>query len=178
MYRGHEQTLGHSVGYSVSGAGDVNGDGFADLLVGAPLAYAGAVKNGIVYIFSGKTGQALNYFIGGANHDNLGFSVASAGNLDHDSRADIIIGAPGAGPINEGMAYISAGRPCNCADFNGDSDVDHLDLEVLQSYYFECGPPPIPQVASDLNCDGAVDLVDAVILSLYLSGTGPGLCCE
>ena len=80
-------------GYSVSGA-DVNGDGYADIIVGAPRADLTTTVNGKVkvlkkdagktYIYSGKTGALMATVQGDVAGDNLGWSVANAGDTDHD----------------------------------------------------------------------------------------------
>src|SRR5258708_4652198 len=54
--RGFEN--GALVGTSVSGAGDVNGDGFADLIIGAPLTDAGGTNRGEAYVVLGGTGRS------------------------------------------------------------------------------------------------------------------------
>jgi hypothetical protein len=79
----------------VAGAGDVNGDGFSDLLVGAPGANGG---DGAAYLFLGRasipqtfpTGGLFGSSTGGA----LGTSVAGSGDFDGDGFADFVSGAP------------------------------------------------------------------------------------
>ncbi|MCI0330289.1 MAG: FG-GAP-like repeat-containing protein [candidate division Zixibacteria bacterium] len=108
---------GGQLGNSVAGAGDVNGDGKADFIVGAPFSSPGSSLAGSAYVYSGADG-ALLYQKDGENADDLlGFSVASAGDVDGDSRADFIIGAPfvdvGVEPgglfFDAGEAYVYSG---------------------------------------------------------------------
>ena len=92
-------------GYSVSPAGDVNGDGYADLLIGAP-DYAGDTgRSYVVYGGRGVGSQGLvslstlngtNGFKldGEAGDDQSGYSVSSAGDVNGDGYADLLIGAP------------------------------------------------------------------------------------
>ena len=62
-------------GTAVSDAGDVDGDGFDDVAVGAPVADNNGVESGTVYIMSGQTGVILRAFDGDAASDRLGSSV-------------------------------------------------------------------------------------------------------
>ena len=85
---------GARFGASVASAGDVNGDGYADVVVGAPLSGGG----GRAYVHHGSAGglsvlPAL--VLTGAAGAEFGFSVFTAGDIDADGRADLIVGAPG-----------------------------------------------------------------------------------
>jgi hypothetical protein len=84
----------HYFGMSVAGLGDINGDGRVDLAVGARWDSTGGVDAGMVRIFSGADGTILANFFGEDWHDQLGSSVASAGDVDGDGVPDIIAGAP------------------------------------------------------------------------------------
>lgn len=64
-----------------------------------------------------------------------------------------------------------------CGDANGDSLVNLDDVAFLQDYYFRCDAQPFPAVASDLNCDGSIDIQDIIRLVRHLNGTGPPPCC-
>src|SRR5262245_17016917 len=91
---------GGLAGTCVAPAGDVNGDGYADILVGAPLFNtAGGSDAGRVYVFFGSSsGPALSpsqTFDGTGANSHFGFSVATAGDIDADGFADVLIGAPG-----------------------------------------------------------------------------------
>ena len=86
-------------GTSVSGAGDVNGDGFADVIVGAIGADPGGLQfAGSAYVYSGADGSLLHQWDGGAADDWFGESVSGAGDVNGDGFADVIVGADGASP--------------------------------------------------------------------------------
>ena len=102
-------------GLSVSEAGDINGDGIADLIIGAPYASPDGIHSGASYVVFGKdTATAGNFpanlelssldgttgfkLSGMAASDFSGRSVSAAGDINGDGMADLIIGAPGADP--------------------------------------------------------------------------------
>ena len=78
-------------GVTRSSAGDIDGDGHDDILVGAPLTGRGDRDNsGAVYAFSGATGQELLRLSGYGNADYFGRAVAGAGDVDQDGIPDIL----------------------------------------------------------------------------------------
>ena len=113
-------------GFSVGGAGDTNNDGFDDVLVGANFADPAAGNQaGRVYVVLGSASDAnvsLATVAGGtggypidgeAGLDQSGESVAGAGDVNGDGRADILVGAPGFDPPNEnaaGRSYVIFGK--------------------------------------------------------------------
>jgi Ca2+-binding RTX toxin-like protein len=119
-------------GYSVASAGDVNGDGFDDLIIGAPDAYGAGnavPKAGSSYVVFGKAGgfgaaidlATIGAGIGGFvihgedQRDFSGFSVASAGDVNGDGFGDFVIGAMGADGAGDakpwaGGSYVVFGK--------------------------------------------------------------------
>ncbi|MEE8450981.1 MAG: cadherin-like domain-containing protein [Thermoguttaceae bacterium] len=95
-YKG-EQTGGH-FGHSVQVLGDVNGDGFPDLMIGAPDEQSETVGAGRAYLYLGSEEGLSPYpaqvFEGDANQDRFGASIAAAGDVNNDGFADAVIGAP------------------------------------------------------------------------------------
>ena len=107
---------GDEAGWSVSGAADVDADGHDDLLVGAPqLAVAGTYA-GVAYLVRGPVTGSLDLGradrkLVGADGDAAGYAVSSAGDLDGDGRADVLVGAPGhsVDGVVLGAAYVLYG---------------------------------------------------------------------
>ncbi|MGE5692667.1 MAG: integrin alpha [Candidatus Zixiibacteriota bacterium] len=97
LFQENGATVGDQLGHSVAGAGDVNGDGIPDFIIGAPddCPLCGP---GSVYVYSGSDGSLLYQKNGAAMGDAFGMSVASAGDVNNDGSADFIIGAPYANP--------------------------------------------------------------------------------
>ncbi len=112
---------GDNSGYSVASAGDVNGDGYDDILIGARYDEDGGSNAGQTYLILGKaTGWAMDTDLSAADAsfwgedagDNSGYSVASAGDVNSDGGADILIGAWGDddGGTDAGQTYLLLGN--------------------------------------------------------------------
>lgn len=81
-------------GHALAPAGDVNGDGFDDLIVGAPDDDFAGIGTGSAFVFSGSDGRALHTLRGSKTWDRFGNAVCSLGDVDLDGRPDFLVGAP------------------------------------------------------------------------------------
>jgi hypothetical protein len=157
-------------GLSVSGAGDVNGDGLADLIVGALGAGPGVYASpGESYVVFGKASNtpvdlaalgAGGFRIGGIDFfDYAGGSVSGAGDVNGDGLADLIVGANGADPggdLSAGESYVvfgkASGTPVDLAALGaGGFRIDGIDADDLSGLSVSG--------AGDVNGDGLADLI-------------------
>lgn len=93
-------------GWSLAGAGDLNGDGYGDLLVGAPREQG---ETGRVYVYFGSPQgirpESVRSIAGpGGPGGSFGFAIAAVGDMDRDGLSDFIVGAPRL-QMNRGEAY-------------------------------------------------------------------------
>jgi hypothetical protein len=108
---------GDELGTWVARGGDPDGDGFGDLLVGAPGSDAGEPGGGAAYLFDGPLvgpsrapSSALATYLGGFPGDEAGTAVVGGGDVDGDGIDDVLIGAPAndATLPNAGAAYLQS----------------------------------------------------------------------
>jgi hypothetical protein len=119
------EAQGDAAGTSLSTAADLNADGFADFILGAPFASSPwSFSGGRAYVVFGKpdwSGTSLMSLadvaqgIGGfsidaqASFDGVGRSVGGGQDVNHDGFPDLVVGAPDAGPTHAGSAYVIFG---------------------------------------------------------------------
>jgi len=94
----HAEQAGEQFGQHSSGAGDVDGDGCADVIIGAPANGAGHA-----YVYSGKDGKLLLTLSGEQPGDRFGSTVAGRSDGKH---LLLVVGAGGAGPRHSGRTYV------------------------------------------------------------------------
>jgi Ca2+-binding RTX toxin-like protein len=158
-------------GLSVASAGDVNGDGFADLIIGAFYADPHGSKSGASYVVFGKaSGFAANIDLssldgitgfklsGAAAGDKSGLSLASAGDVNGDGFADVIVGAFEAHGDYSGASYVVFGK---ASGFAANIDLSSLDGTTGFTLSGAAGDYSGRSVASagDVNGDGFADLI-------------------
>ncbi len=143
-------------GYSVSTAGDVNGDGYSDVIVGAPGYDNGQSSEGRVFLYYGSTTGLHTTFDwsaeGGQNSAWFGWSVATAGDVNGDGFADVIVGARGYsnGEIFEGRAFVYHGSASGLsATPNWTAESNQGSAEFGRSV----------ATAGDVNGDGYSDVI-------------------
>ena len=139
-------------GYTLGSAGDVNGDGYADILVGA-RDYASLAGGAYVY-FGGPGGVSTTPNVtipAPAGAKSFGGSGASAGDVNRDGYADVVLGAYGTS-TNTGTAYVFYGGPGGTSTSPGTTLTG-----AAQNYYFGASAAGV----GDVNGDGYGDVISA-----------------
>ena len=130
-------------GRHAAGAGDVDGDGHADVLVGAPGTSGKETTPGHAYVYSGKDGRRLLTLTGERAGDQFGSAVAGA---TVNKRTFIVVGAPTAGPTRHGRVYVYTSLEASPA-FVIDADDTGNALGAM-----------FLAVVGDVNADGVPDI--------------------
>ncbi|MER2513961.1 MAG: hypothetical protein ABTQ25_16360, partial [Nitrosomonas ureae] len=164
-----------SSGFSVDGAGDVNGDGFDDLIIGAFRADPNGSNSGSSYVVFGRASgfdatmnlsnlDGNNGFRldGETAYDFSGISVSSAGDVNGDGFDDLIIGALSASPngaLGSGSSYVVFGK---VSGFDATMDLSSINGSNgfrLDGVAAGDGSGGSVSAAGDINGDGFDDLI-------------------
>ena len=144
-------------GRTIAAAGDINQDGFDDVIVGAPGVGVNGVHSGSAFVYSGATGGVLFRWDGLAQGDDFGFSVTNLGDFNGDGTNDVLIGAPG----SNGSYYDSPG---GAYIFSG-SDGSVLDVIAGEGVAGELGTSVIG--LGDVNGNGTLDYCLSSVFDHY-----------
>ena len=158
-WTGESNQADANYGYSVASAGDVNGDGFSDVVVGANR-YDDQMSNvGKIYVYMGSA-NGFNLFPDWTNtghqiDGNMGISVAAAGDINGDGYGEIIIGSYGVNPqIPTGNVYVFYGSV---------KGTTNQSIEVDKSKYPGASFGLSVASAGDINGDGYADVLAGVM---------------
>ncbi|MCK4579056.1 MAG: FG-GAP repeat protein, partial [Candidatus Marinimicrobia bacterium] len=162
----YSTSIDSEFGFSVAGAGDLNGDGYDDVIVGAPgfereTQEDSNEEEGAVFLWYGSVdglrssasiANADWMVTGGQAGARLGHSVASAGDVNGDGYVDIIVGAPGYsnGQFEEGRAFVHLGSPSGLSQ----SPAWTAENDQIQAHFGQS-----VGTAGDVNRDGYSDIV-------------------
>jgi hypothetical protein len=151
------------MGSSVSGAGDVNGDGFGDVIIGAPNFDNGEVDEGVAFVhYGGPLGVLSSGVMLEKNQANafVGIAVSGAGDINGDGYGDVIVGAYqyDNGQNNEGAAFVHYGSATGIATTGTMLEKDQADAQFGSAV----------TNAGDVNGDGYADITIAA--NLYDNG--------
>jgi hypothetical protein len=170
------EAAGDRLGYSVSAAGDINGDGIDDLIIGAINASPnGVFRAGRSYVIFGSdsglpnpfdlsTLDGTNGFVinGQATYDSSGWSVSAAGDINGDGIGDLIIGALNADPdgnINAGRSYVVFGSATGLPHPFNLSTLDGTNGFVINGEAAGDFSGLSVSAAGDINGNGIDDLI-------------------
>jgi hypothetical protein len=169
---------GDRSGYSVSGAGDANGDGYEDILIGAYAAQPNGSSSGESYLIYGQAttpatmdlSSADVTFIGNAADDRSGFSLAFAGDVNKDGFDDILISSyfSSTTATNAGESYLIYGRSSFISNFN----LATADAIFTGKNATDLSGLPVAG-AGDVNDDGFDDILIGAFSS-NANGTSSG----
>lgn len=155
------------LGHTVNPAGDVNGDGYSDIIVGANMYDKGQTNEGAAFVHYGSA-QGVNVAVAVVLEKNqieaqFGYSVASAGDVNGDGYADVIVGAMyyDNGQSNEGSAFIYQGSS---------TGLSLTPVSTLESNQAGAQLGSNVSSAGDVNGDGYSDVVVGAVL--YANGQG------
>jgi len=184
IYKG--ESAGDNAGRSVSSAGDIDGDGYSDLLIGANQDDDGGSNAGAAYLLLGTTPSSTltSYYmklIGENTGDSAGFAVASAGDTDGDGLDDVLVGAYSSDntAADAGTAYLLTSYSASTtldlsaasAIWNGESSGDQAGVSISPAGDTNLDGYDDFLVGASLDDDGGTDAGAAYLVLGPTSGT-------
>ena len=166
-----------ATGRSVASAGDINGDGGKDFMVGARYADAGQFPDaGSVSVYSGMDGKLLYQLNGSSVNEFFGWAVAGVGDVDKNGRDDFMIGVRNYDPpidlSDAGTAYLILSGTVVKGDLNLDANLSPADVVSQLNAVFLSSSFPASFCAADTNCDAQLTPSDVVtLLNAVFSGS-------
>ncbi|RZI40777.1 DUF4214 domain-containing protein [Herbaspirillum sp. HC18] len=181
-------SFGSFAGYSVNSAGDINGDGYMDLIVGAPAdsdIFAPTAAGNAYVVFGKATGFGSAIFLssldgsdgfrlaGASAGDRAGYSVSSAGDINADGYDDLIVAAKGVDTnvANSGTAYVIYGKASGFASAISLSNIDSSVGFRIDGLGVGEAVGTAVSAAGDVNGDGYADLIVGAE-GAYWNGSG------
>jgi predicted transcriptional regulator len=160
------ETIIDYVGHSIDGAGDVNGDGYDDILIGSMYNNESApVMSGQAYLIFGKaSGWSMDNnlsnsdasFLGRKNYSEVGYSLAGVGDVNGDGLDDIMIGGIRELPAGHlPHAYLFYGK---VAGWSMDTNISKANAIFNEKTHISTGAHSIAGVG-DINGDGLDDII-------------------
>ena len=151
---------GDRLGTALDATGDLNGDGYADLVAGAPEDDNGDVNGGGVMVVFGEPSFSgtLTFdarLLGGQYRARAGSSVAVVEDIDGNNRDELLVGAPGAsvGSASSGLAYFVLG-----GGLSGTSILDDEGILIVGEGEGDAAGASVAD-AGDFDGDGVSDLL-------------------
>jgi len=140
------------IGGPVARAGDVDGDGYDDILVGAPFQDSNVAAHGAAYLYRGSPAgpeptAAWSYVATGTTYE-FGFALAAAGDMDGDGYDDVAVGAPGSGGPSRVFVFMG-----------GPGGLSAEPAAILEGYGIQSSFGNAVAGAGDANGDGYDDLL-------------------
>lgn len=163
-------TSGSGLGIGNGTGGDVNNDGYADVLVGIWQLSAGAPSAGGAILYSGKDRSVLREFTSTVAGETFGFDIHTMGDVTGDGVDDLLSTAawnPAFG-TQTGRVYLIAGvdptPPC-LADFNGDGSLNFFDISAFLTAFSNQDP------SADFTGNGTFNFFDiSAFLQIFVAG--------